>query len=81
MKNILRMAKGGGMTKTAEVTLPEMALIAGTRAMLGAGLGLLLSDKFNLSQRKAVGWTLVIVGMITTLPLALEVFGKEQSPA
>lgn len=76
MKNILSIVKGGGMIKTAEVTLPEMALIAGTRAMLGAGLGFLLADRFNLNQRKAIGWTLVMVGAITTLPLALEVFGK-----
>ncbi len=64
------------MQKTAEVTLPEMALIAGTRAMLGAGVGFLLADKFNLNQRKAIGWTLVMVGAITTIPLAIEVFGK-----
>lgn len=76
MKSILSIVKGGGMMKTAEVTLPEMALIAGTRAMLGAGLGFLLADRFNLNQRKAIGWTLVMVGAITTLPLALEVFGK-----
>ena len=76
MKRILSLAKGGGMMKTAEVTLPEMALIAGTRALLGAGVGFLLADRFNLNQRKAVGWTLVLVGAITTLPLAIEVFGK-----
>ncbi|MBI3802478.1 MAG: hypothetical protein HY282_01785 [Nitrospirae bacterium] len=64
------------MTRTASVTLPEMALIAGTRALLGAGIGLLLADRFNQSQRKAIGWTLTLVGAITTIPLALEVFGK-----
>lgn len=76
MKNLLSTLKSGGMQKTAEVTLPEMALIAGTRAMLGAGVGFLLADKFNLNQRKAIGWTLVMVGAITTIPLAIEVFGK-----
>jgi uncharacterized membrane protein YfcA len=61
------------------VTLPELALIAGTRGMLGAGLGLLLADRLPESQRKAVGWTLLLVGVVTTIPLALEVFGAGRS--
>jgi uncharacterized membrane protein YfcA len=62
--------------KEKRVTLPELVLVAGTRAMLGAGLGLLLADRLNEDQRKAVGWTLVAVGALTTIPLAVEVLGK-----
>lgn len=65
------------MRKT-ELTMPELALIAGTRALLGAGLGLLFADKLNEEQRKAVGWTLFLVGVATTIPLALNVFAKRQ---
>lgn len=61
-----------------EVTLPELALIVGTRAMLGAGTALLLVDKMNKDQRKAVGWTLVFVGTISTIPLAIRFFGKKK---
>lgn len=61
-----------------QVTMPELGLIAGTRALLGAGVGLLLADKLNGEQRKAVGWTLFLVGAATTIPLALEVFSKRQ---
>ena len=57
------------------VTMPELALIAGTRVALGAGLGLLLADRLNDSQRRAVGWTLALFGALTTIPLALEVLG------
>ena len=64
--------------KKAELTLPEIALIAGTRGMLGAGAGLLLADRLNDDQRKAVGWTLLIIGAISTIPLAIEVFSKRQ---
>ena len=39
--------------KSLEVTLPEIGLIAGTRGMLGAGVGLLLADKINDDRRKA----------------------------
>jgi len=62
--------------KERKVTLPELALIAGTRVALGAGVGLLLTQKFNSRERKAVGWALFLVGALTTIPLALEVLGK-----
>jgi hypothetical protein len=64
--------------KKAELTLPEIALIAGTRGMIGAGAGLLLADKLNDDQRKIMGWTLLIIGAISTIPLAIEVMSKRQ---
>jgi hypothetical protein len=67
--------KGGSM-RNAELTLPEIGLIAGTRGMLGAGIALLLAERLNEDQRKAVGWTLFLVGAISTIPLVIEVFGK-----
>ncbi len=62
--------------KSTEITLPELALIAGTRGMLGAGAALLISSKLNNDQRKAVGWTLFLVGLISTVPLAINVLSK-----
>jgi len=62
--------------KTAELTLPEVGLIAATRGMLGAGIALLLADKLNQDQRKAIGWTLFVMGAISTIPLALDVLGR-----
>jgi len=64
--------------KKAELTLPEIALIAATRGMLGAGAGLLLADKLNEDQRKAIGWTLLVVGAVSTIPLAIGVLSKRQ---
>lgn len=63
------------MRKTT-LSVPELGLIAGTRAALGAGVGLLLGDLLSREQRKAVGWTLVAVGAITTIPLMAQVFGE-----
>jgi len=62
--------------RDARITLPELALIAGTRAVLGAGVGLLLADRLSRGPRRAVGWTLVAVGALSTIPLALEVLGQ-----
>jgi hypothetical protein len=64
--------------KKAALTLPEIALIAGTRGMIGAGAALLLADKLDEDQRKAIGWTLLIIGAISTIPLAIEVLGKRE---
>lgn len=64
--------------KTREITLPELALVAGTRGMLGAGIGLLLSGKLNEDQRRAAGWALVAVGAVTTIPLLVTVLGNHR---
>jgi len=67
--------------RETRITLPELALVAGTRAALGAGIGLLLADRLSADQRRAVGWTLFLVGAISTVPLAFEVFGGRRSSA
>jgi hypothetical protein len=71
----------GIIMREARVTVPELALIGGTRAALGAGLGLLLADRLSHEQRRAVGWTLFLIGAITTVPLALEIFAGSRSSA
>jgi hypothetical protein len=63
------------------ITLPELGLISGTRAALGAGLGLLLADRLNEDQRRAVGWTLLAVGAISTVPLLAEVMSRHPEAA
>jgi len=46
--------------------------------MLGAGIGLLLADKLSDQQRKGVGWTLVAIGALTTIPLAMIAFSRRR---
>jgi hypothetical protein len=60
------------------VTLPELAMIGGTRAALGAGAALLLADRLRPDQRRAVGWTLLAVGVISTIPLVAEVVFRDE---
>lgn len=62
--------------KETRLTLPELALIAGTRAALGAGAGLLLSGRLTGEQRRAAGWALFLVGAVTTVPLLVQVLGR-----
>ncbi|MNS23656.1 hypothetical protein D3C72_554790 [compost metagenome] len=59
--------------RSVTLSFPQLALIVGTRALAAAGVALLLADRLDRRQRRAVGATLAAVGAITTLPLAAEV--------
>jgi hypothetical protein len=61
--------------KETRITVPELMLVAGTRAILGVGIGLLLANRLSDGQRKGAGWAFTLVGALTTIPLAFEVFG------
>ena len=61
------------------LSITEIMLIAGTRVVLGAGIGLLLSGRLNEDQRKAAGLALTLVGGLTTIPLALGVIGQKNA--
>ena len=63
------------LTKRA-FTIPEIMLIAGTRVALGAGIGLLISDRLNEDQRRAAGWALLAVGVLTTIPIVKSALAK-----
>jgi hypothetical protein len=67
--------------RETRITLPELALVAGTRAAAGAGLGLLLADRLSAEQRRAVGWTLLLIGALSTIPLAFEIIGGHRLSA
>jgi hypothetical protein len=58
------------------LTLPEIGMINSTRFLIGTGLGLLLAAKLDKEARKAVGWTLIAVGTLVSLPVAMTFIGK-----
>ena len=59
------------------LTIPEIGLIGVTRVALGAGLALLLGEKLDRKERRAVGWALFLMGAVTTVPLVLDVLSKK----
>ena len=61
------------------LSIAEIILIAGTRVALGAGVGLLLSNRLSKDQRKAAGVALAAVGGLSTIPLAVNVIRKKES--
>ena len=63
------------IVKEIKLTRPELAFIIVTRAFLGAGIALLFADRLG-EKRKAVGATLALVGLVTTIPAVWVIFGK-----
>lgn len=63
--------------KEKTLTLPDLMLLVSTRVALGLGIGLVVSNRLNNDQRKAAGWALLAVGAATTIPLVLNLAGKE----
>jgi hypothetical protein len=58
------------------LSVAEIAQLVSTRALLGCGLGLLLANKMGNNRRQAVGWTLFTIGALSTIPIALKIFGR-----
>jgi len=55
------------------VTMPQLGMIALTRAMMGAGIGMLIADRIDEKKRKAIAIPLVALGALSTVPLAISV--------
>ena len=58
------------------ITFPELALIGGTRGMLGVGIGLLLAGQLSDRQRKRLALPLIAAGALSTIPLAIHLLRK-----
>jgi hypothetical protein len=66
--------------KRFNLPAPAFFFIVATRALLGAGVGILVSDKLPRRRRKAVGATLVGIGALTTIPALYALFGRGSDP-
>ena len=58
---------------TTTVSLIKIGALAGTRAALGAGVGLLVADRLDPGTRRAVGGVLLAVGVASTVPLVVSI--------
>lgn len=62
--------------KNVQIPLPELGLIAATRSLLGAGIGLLFANRLKKQRRRVVGRTLLAVGALSTIPLVVDVLAR-----
>jgi hypothetical protein len=56
--------------KTLTLTPPLLGFIVATRAMLAFGVGLLVAARIPANRRRQVAFTLIGVGVATTIPAA-----------
>jgi len=61
------------------LTFPEIGMINGTRFVIGTGLGLLLAGRVDRNTRKAVGVSLLIAGLLFSIPVGWSFLGKLRS--
>jgi hypothetical protein len=50
------------------LNFPTLGFVVVTRAMLGIGIGLLLSERLPAERRRSIGLTLATIGAATTVP-------------
>ena len=67
--------------KRVELPGPEIGILAVTRAMLGAGVGLMVADKVSERHRKVIGRTLFLIGVLSTIPLAKDIARRMHTSA
>ncbi len=61
------------------ISLPEIGLIAATRGLGGAGVGLLLADRIPKQRRLKIALPLLAVGVLSTIPLIMDVVRKSRA--
>jgi hypothetical protein len=59
--------------KKLVLNVPTFGFVVGTRAMLGVGIGLLLSDRLPADRRRHIALTLISIGAATTVPALVAV--------
>jgi hypothetical protein len=67
--------------KTYRVTVPEIGLVAATRGIAGAGAGLLLAGFLRPDTRRTLGWTLLGIGALSTIPIVMALVAKREPAA
>jgi hypothetical protein len=61
------------------LTLADIGMINGTRFVIGTGVGLLLADRMHHYTRKAVGISLLVAGVLFSIPVGFSFVGKLRS--
>jgi hypothetical protein len=64
------------MARKHSLSTPQLFFVIGTRAALGAGIGLLAGNRLSSRAKRAAGLTLALIGAATTFPAARIVLSK-----
>jgi hypothetical protein len=62
------------MKEKSKLPLPILALFGFTRGMIGAGVGMLLAERFARGHRRMIAFALIGAGALSTLPIGVTMF-------
>jgi len=62
--------------KEVPLTLADIGMINSTRFVIGTAVGLLLADRMDRNTRKAVGASLLVAGIMFSIPMGLSILAK-----
>lgn len=65
--------------RETRVSLPLIASIAATRGLLGVGIGMLIAGRLSARRRGLIGRILFGAGVLSTIPIAIEVFRRRRA--
>jgi hypothetical protein len=64
--------------KPRTLTVPELALLAGTRVAFGIGIGLTIAERIPREARKGAACALLLVGALSTIPLVAGILSQSE---
>jgi hypothetical protein len=67
--------------KKLNLAPPMLGAIAATRALIGVGIGLLLAGRLGRRARTKLGFALLGAGALSSIPIAMRVFGGKREMA
>lgn len=65
--------------KTYPVTLLQIGILSGTRAIAAAGLAFVLAEKIPRDQRRAIGWSLLGSGTVVFVGLLIDLLARNKN--
>jgi len=68
------------MSTNLQLSLPTLVSVVATRGMMGVGAGILLAPRIDKKRRRAIGLALLALGLASTIPIAVRVFGSKRGP-
>ena len=60
------------------LNIPTFGFVVATRAMIGAGVGLLVSERLPRDRRRAIGAALLAIGAASTVPAVVEILREQR---
>jgi len=60
------------------LNIPTFGFVVATRAMIGAGVGLLVSERLPKDRRRAIGAALLAIGAASTVPAIFEIVREQR---